>query len=104
MSQIAQQVITPTFVEDASVAETFVNGPMSINVQGPVATIVFTVVRNDFEQTMQGKQVTKMIGQPACRLAMPTLVLLQMRELLKQIVVDQPVLPGAMISGSNLKQ
>jgi hypothetical protein len=103
MSQIAQQMIAPTFVEDGSVSETYVNGPMSVNVIGQVATIVFTIVRNDFDQAMQGKQVTKMNARPACRLAMPVQTLLQFRELLKQIIVE-PDLPGAMISGSNLKQ
>jgi hypothetical protein len=104
MSQIAQQMITPTFVEDASVAEVFANGPVSVNVMGQVATMVFTVVRNDFDQTMQGKPVTKMSARPATRLAMPIQSLLQLRDLLNQIVVDPSAIPGAMPLGSNLTQ
>jgi len=105
MSQIVQQVITPTFVDDLNVTETFVNGLMSFTINGPIATINLTVVRGDLEQSMKGQQVTKATATVAIRLAMPLQTAVEMKDLLNRAIQSQPAMAGLQImTGSHTKQ
>ncbi len=93
MSQIAQQIITPTLV---------VNGPINFSVLGPCATLTFTVMRGDLDQMMKGQPQTKMTAAVATRLVMPLDVAAQLKVLLNQIIQDQPI--GTIAPGTTRTQ
>jgi hypothetical protein len=40
MSQIVQQVVAPTYTDPDNVRETFVNGPMNVNIKRPITTLL----------------------------------------------------------------
>jgi hypothetical protein len=102
MSQIAQQMIAPTFTDPNGVPETYVNGPISLNIMGPCVTITFTVVRGDLEETMKGQSLTKLTATVAERLTMPLHAAAQLRAALNKLIQDQP--PGTIVPGSNMTQ
>lgn len=105
MSQIAQQVVTPVVIDPNHVAETFVDGPVNVNISGPNLTFTFTVARPDLDQAMKGQPVTKMNAVVTCRLTMPLHVVAQLRGTLNTIIQDQPQ-PGlgTIVPGSNRPQ
>jgi hypothetical protein len=100
MSQIAQQMITPTFADPKHVSETWVDGPMNGNILGPCLTITFTVTRPDLDQIMKGKPVTKLTAEVANRVTMPLHLALQLRATLNTIVQDQPPFVGTTSPGT----
>jgi hypothetical protein len=102
MSQIAQQVITPTYADPSNVGETYVNGPINLTVLGPCATLTFTVMRGDLDQMMKGQPQTKMTAAVATRLTMPLEAAAQLRNMLNQIIQDQPI--GTIVPGSSRTQ
>ena len=71
---------------------------------GPIATVLFTVMRGDVEQTMNGQPVTKWKATVAIRATMPLSTLAQLREVLNKVVLDGPPSLGNIVAGSNLKQ
>lgn len=91
MSQAIQQVIKPTFVDDPTVHETFVNGPVNLSMNGQIAVLTFTVVRGDFEQSMEGHPVTKATATAAIRLAMPLNNLVDLKHFLSNKIQEQPI-------------
>ena len=42
MSQIVQQVVAPTYTDPDNVRATFVNGPMNVDINRPVTTLLFS--------------------------------------------------------------
>jgi hypothetical protein len=91
--------ITPTYSDPGNVPETFANGPISLNINGQIATIIFTVIRPDLLETMKGQQMTQATAAVASRIATPIQNLVELRNLLNRLIQDTPQVPG-----SNLKQ
>jgi hypothetical protein len=89
MSSSAQVTITPTVLDRPEIAETFVNGPMSIQGLGATLTIIFTVVRPNFAQAVQG-HVRDYVAPVATRVTMPVETAIELKKLLNQTLPDQP--------------
>jgi hypothetical protein len=90
MSQIAQQAVTTTFDDPHNIVESFANGPISLNVNGQVATLTFTVIRGDLREQMSTQVVTKVIAAVVSRVVLPLEGIGQLRVLLNQMIQDQP--------------
>jgi len=103
MSISAQQVVNPTVVDPNSVDETFVNGPINLNIMGSTATLTFTSVRPDVKKMFSGNG-QDLSAIVVLRLTMPTEHLLQLRQLLSQAMPAFPELQGMVTTGSTLKQ
>ncbi|MEH2485259.1 hypothetical protein [Bradyrhizobium sp. AZCC 2230] len=103
MSISAQQVVNPTVVDPNSVDETFVNGPINLNIMGSTATLTFTSVRPDVKKMFNGNG-QDLSAIVVLRLTMPTEHLLQLRQLLSQAMPALPELQGMVTTGSTLKQ
>jgi hypothetical protein len=101
MSIAAQQVVSPPVSDPNAVAETFVNGPINMNIIGSVATLTFTTVRLNVVQAFTGNKAD-FSAVVVSRLSMPLENLLQLRDMLSQAILKAPPIP--MTNGSQLKQ
>jgi hypothetical protein len=90
-------VVTPVVRDSDNVTDTFVNGPINLNVMGQVATLTFTTVRPDSAQAFKG-QVKDFSAVVTSRLTMPLETLVQLRELLSNSVQKQPPVPGSSLT------
>lgn len=99
MSQIAQQIVTPTFVDPNNVSETYANGPINFNIMGPCATLTFTAIRGDLTQSMKVETVTKANAVVVARITLPLQMAAELKGLLNRSIQEQPI-----STGSSLKQ
>lgn len=97
MSQLAQQIVTPKVTDPNHIAETFVNGPFSLNINNGIAVLTFTTARPDLQQSMSGKQATDYEAPVTLRVAMPLNMLVEVRNLLQRSVQEQPIAAGSML-------
>jgi hypothetical protein len=104
MREKAKSGVVQTCIDDPNLAETFVNGPISINAHGSIVTILLTIARPDFEQLIKGERTTKVGIKLVSRLAMPQHVALQLRDVLNKTFSDLPVHPEATMPGPSLPQ
>ena len=97
MTAIVQQMVTPVVRDLGNVAETFVNGPINLNVMGNVATLTFTTVRVDLPQSIK-EQPKDFSAVVSSRLTMPLETLIQLREMLSKSIQPQPISMGSLRS------
>jgi hypothetical protein len=87
-------MVTPVIRDPNNVAETLVNGPINVNIMGTFATLTFTNVRPDVAQAFKG-EVKDFSAVVSSRLTMPIEILVQLRDMLNQMIQNQPIAPGS---------
>ncbi|MCW5692496.1 MAG: hypothetical protein KIT48_09030 [Pseudolabrys sp.] len=90
------QPIGPPAVSDPhKITETFVNGPISLNIVNGLATLTLTTIRPDLHQAMSGAQVSNYDASVSARLVMPLNMLLEMKQLLNRSLQEQHLAGGS---------
>src|SRR5262245_11013726 len=91
MSTLAQQVIHPKAIDPNNVQEIYANGPINVNIIGPCATLTFTNIRPDIAQAIKGGEVKDHNAVVVARITIPVQGVVEIKNLLNQMLIDQPV-------------
>jgi hypothetical protein len=82
------QLPQPPVTDPDAVPEIWVNGPVNVNITGPVAAITFAHVRPDPADIFVNKQPATAVSVVRARIVMPLAGLAGLRDLLNQIIVN----------------